>query len=104
VTARQVPVFVVTLTLFAMRMFVSTTSAIRRSAGILPRRFAYAGFAVGGFLLLTATFAPFLVLLIDWARRLSTYIRLSETVPGADPLGPPRTSFTLAAPERRSIR
>jgi hypothetical protein len=65
--ARQFPVFGITLTLFfAMRMaamFVFTTSAIGRSAGILPRWFVYIGFVVGAFLLLTTTFSPLLVVL-----------------------------------------
>ena len=115
--ARQFPVFGVSLTLFfAMRMaamFVFTTSAIGWSAGILPRWFAYAGFAVGGFLLLSASFTPFLVLLfpawiivlcvllIDWARRIPTDVRLPNTVPGAGPLGTPRTAFPPSPPDER---
>jgi hypothetical protein len=86
-------------------MFVFTTSAIGRPAGILPRRFAYAGFAAGGFLLLTATFTPLFVLLIGWARRVPTGVRLPETVPGAARWGNPRTDFPPSPPaERRSIR
>ncbi len=49
----------------AMRMaaiFVFTTSNIGRSTGALPRWFIYAGFAVGLFLLLSASFSPALVL------------------------------------------
>ena len=62
VAARQFPIFGQTVVLFfAMRMaamFVFTTSAIGRSAKVLPRWFALAGFAVGLFLLLTASFVP----------------------------------------------
>ena len=50
---------------FAMRMaamFVFTTSALGRSAGILPRWFGLVGFGVGLFLLLSAAFTPALVL------------------------------------------
>ena len=43
-------------------MFVFTTSSIGRNAGILPRWFVLAGYAVGLFLLLSATFSVFLVL------------------------------------------
>ena len=88
-----------------------------RSSTVLPRWFAYAGFAVGGFLLLSATFTSFLVLLfpawiivlcvllIDWARRIPTDDRLPETVSGAGPLGTPRTDVPPSPPaERRSNR
>lgn len=68
---------------FAMRMagmFVFTTSNIARSAANVPRWFVYLGYLVGLFLLLSATFSPFLVvvfpvwllalcaLLFRWAR------------------------------------
>ena len=78
-----------------MRLF--TTSTIGRSAGIFPRWFAYAGFAVGGFLLLTAAFTPFLVLLfpaliivlcvllIDWARRIPTDVSTAGDRPRSGP-------------------
>ena len=111
-----------TLTLFFwMRMaamFVFTTSAIGRSAGILPRWFAYAGFAVGACLLLTATFSPFLVrlfpawvlvlfvLLVDWARRIPTHVRNPNSFAEAGPLGAPRDGFPGSSQpsERRSTR
>jgi hypothetical protein len=66
VIARQFPQFGNALIfVFAIRMaamFVFTTSNIGRASGILPRWFVYAGFVVGLFLLLSATFSPFLVL------------------------------------------
>jgi hypothetical protein len=62
--ARQFPLFAQTLLfVFAVRMaamFVFTTSNIFRAAGILPRWFAFVGFVVGLFLLLSATFSPLL--------------------------------------------
>lgn len=74
--ARQFPVFGVSLMLFfAMRMaamFVFTTSAIGRSAGILPGWFVYGGFLIGAFLLLSVTFSPLLVVLFPaWVLVLS---------------------------------
>jgi hypothetical protein len=66
IIARQLPQFSSTIVLvFAMRMaamFVFTTSNIGRSAGILPRWFTLAGFAVGLFLLLSASFSRALIL------------------------------------------
>ena len=106
VTARQFPIFGQTLILFfAMRMaamFVFTTSAIGRSARILPRWFAWVGFAVGLFLLISATFSPILVLvfpiwvlvlcllLLDNARTIPRDVRLPVGTGGVmDPLGIP---------------
>lgn len=64
--ARQLPQLSSTILLvFAMRMaamFVFTTSNIGRASGILPRWFIYLGFAVGLFLLLSATFSRILAL------------------------------------------
>jgi hypothetical protein len=64
--ARQLPQLSSTILLvFAMRMaamFVFTTSNIGRATGILPRWFVYLGFAVGLFLLLSATFSRILAL------------------------------------------
>jgi len=76
VAARQFPVFGQTVILFfAMRMaamFVFTSSAIGRSAHILPAWFGLAGFGVGLFLLLTASFVPFIVLVFPaWVLVLS---------------------------------
>lgn len=50
---------------FAMRMaaiFVFTTTALGRRHRFLPRWFILVGYAVGAFLLLSASFAPFLIL------------------------------------------
>jgi hypothetical protein len=79
VTARQFPIFGQTVVLFfAMRMaamFVFTTSAIGRSARILPRWFALAGFLVGLFLLLSASFTPLLILVFPaWVLILSVFL------------------------------
>jgi hypothetical protein len=64
--ARQFLQFSNTMVLvLAMRMaaiFVFTTSNIGRTSGVLPRWFIYAGFAVGLFLLLSASFSPLLVM------------------------------------------
>ncbi len=64
--SRQFGIFGSTMIIFfSMRMaamFVFTTSALGRSAGILPRWFGLVGFGVGLFLLLSAAFTPALVL------------------------------------------
>jgi hypothetical protein len=64
--ARQLPLLSNTiLIVFAMRMaamYVFTTSNIGRATGILPRWFVYMGFAIGLFLLLSATFSRLLAL------------------------------------------
>jgi hypothetical protein len=83
-------------------MFVFTTSAIGRSARILPRWFAWVGFAVGLFLLLSATFTPLLVLvfpawvlvlcliLMETARQIPRDARLPVSAGGVmDPIGIP---------------
>src|SRR4030095_4587452 len=60
VAARHFPQYGDTLLfVFSFRMaamFVFTTSAIGRAAGILPRPFVWSGYAVGLFLLLSAGF------------------------------------------------
>jgi hypothetical protein len=64
--ARELPQYGrAVLVVFAMRMaamFVFTTSRIGRITGVLPRWFAYVGFGVGLFLLLSAGFSRALVL------------------------------------------
>jgi hypothetical protein len=64
--ARQFPQFGSTLFLvFALRMaavFVFSTSTIGRTAGVLPRWFTLSGYGVGLFLLLTASFYRWFVL------------------------------------------
>jgi hypothetical protein len=66
VVARQLPLYGSTiLFVFAMRMaamFIFTTSTIGRRAGILPAWFTWAGYVVGLFLLLSASFSRALVL------------------------------------------
>src|SRR5215216_1288365 len=66
------------LSVFAMRMaamFVITTSNIGRTAGILPRWFAHAGFLTGLFLLLSATFNRTLVLVVPvWILVLCAFL------------------------------
>jgi hypothetical protein len=68
------------LLVFAMRMaamFVFTTSNIGRAANILPRWFTYAGFAVGLFLLLSATLSALLVLIFPvWILALCVLLLL----------------------------
>jgi hypothetical protein len=103
--ARQFSAFGSTLIIFfSMRMaamFVFTTSALGRSAGILPRWFGLVGFAVGLFLLLSAAFTPALVLafptwilvlcliLLRKAREIPKDVRLpARTGAGSfDPIG-----------------
>jgi hypothetical protein len=90
--ARQFPVFGTTVIfVFAFRMaamFVFTTSAILLRAGILPRWFAWMGYAVATFLLLSASFQQWFVLvfpiwlivlsvlLLGVARRIDPELRL----------------------------
>jgi hypothetical protein len=95
--ARQLPLFGSTLLLvFAMRMasvFVFTTSTIGRTTGVLPRWFTFAGYAVGAFLLLSATFSPALVLVFPvWVLILSILLLLRARRLPADavlPVGAP---------------
>jgi hypothetical protein len=90
--ARQFPVYGSTvLFVFAFRMaamFVFTTSAILRRAGILPRWFAWSGYVVAAFLLLSSSLELWLVLvfpiwllvlsalLLRTARRIDPELRL----------------------------
>ena len=104
VTARQFPIFGSTILIFfAMKMaamFVFTTSALARSSGILPRWFAWVGFGVGLFLLLSATLSPFLifvfpvwvfvasVILLGKAREIPQEARLPPGIGGVmNPIG-----------------
>ena len=103
VAARQFPVFGQTIILFfAMRMaamFVFTTSAIGRSAGILPRWFALAGFAVGAFLLLTASFVPLIVLVFPaWVLVLSLILLQRARAIPRDVRLPPRAGIGMMDP------
>jgi hypothetical protein len=79
VAARQFPVFGSTVIfVFAFRMaamFVFTTSSIGLRAGILPRWFAWGGYAVGAFLLLSASFEQWFVLVFPaWLIVLSVLL------------------------------
>jgi hypothetical protein len=99
VVARQFPHFGSTLIIvFAIRMaaiFVFTTSSIGLSSGVLPRWFAYVGFAAGVFMLLSATLQPALMLVFPtWllglsmvmfikARSISPDARVPQPAPAA---------------------
>ena len=119
--ARQFPVFGSTVVfVFAFRMaamFVFTTSSIGLRAAILPRWFAWSGYAVATFLLLSASFQRWFVLVFPvWllasacccsgARARSirncTYRRagratLSSHNPGSGARSPDRPSGRVAA-------
>jgi hypothetical protein len=85
--ARQFPIFGGTVILFfAMRMaamFVFTTSALGRSARILPPWFALIGFVVGLFLLFSATLSPTLIFVFPaWVAVLSLILlRRAREIP-----------------------
>lgn len=79
VVARQFPQYGSTIMIvFAIRMaaiFVFTTSNIGRTSGVLPKWFARIGFAVGVFMLLSATLHPVLVLVFPtWMLGLSALL------------------------------
>ena len=58
-------------------MFVFTTSNIGRTTEVLPRWFVLLGFAVGLFLLLSATFSQLLVLVFPiWILILSVLLTM----------------------------
>jgi hypothetical protein len=94
VVAHQFPQFgSALLFVFAVRMaamFVFTTTNITKAAGLLPRWFVWAGYLVGAFLLLSATFNSTLVLvfpiwllvlcaiLLTRARRIPADIMVDE--------------------------
>ena len=76
VVAHQFPQFGSTLLIvFALRMaamFVFTTSTIGRASRVMPGWFAWAGYAVGLFLLLSASLEPWLALVFPvWLLALS---------------------------------
>jgi hypothetical protein len=83
--ARQLPLYGSTLMfVFAIRtaaMFVFATSNIARAAALLPRWFTLAGFVVGVFMLLSASFTPVLVLVfLVWMLTLCVllFLRIPE--------------------------
>lgn len=80
-TAREFPQFgsalLVVLSMRMAAMFVFTTSNITRRHELLPRWFALTGFAVGLFLLLSASLNPWLVLVFPaWVLVLSVLLLL----------------------------
>jgi hypothetical protein len=87
VAINELPRYAGTLVyVFAVRMaamFVFTTTSIARSASILPRWFVVAGYAVGLFLLLSASFSRALVLVFPaWLLVLCTILLLrARTIP-----------------------
>jgi hypothetical protein len=79
VVARQFPVFGSTVIfVFAVRMaavFVFTTSNLGRTARVLPRWFAYVGFVVGLFMLLSVSLTRVLLLVFPlWLLLLSVIL------------------------------
>ena len=79
--ARQFPNFAYTLLLvFGMRMaamFVFTTSALGKKSKLMPRRFAYIGFAFGLFLLLSVSLFPWLAVVFPvWILMVCAHIFL----------------------------
>jgi hypothetical protein len=88
VVAHQFPVFGNTLMLvFALRMaamFVLTTSTICRSSDVVPRWFAWSGYLVGVFLLLSASFQPWFALVFPiWLLVLSVILlQRARRIPG----------------------
>jgi hypothetical protein len=85
--ARQFPNFAHTLLLvFGMRMaamFVFTTSALGMKSKLMPKRFAYLGYAFGVFLLLSVSLFPWLALVFPaWILMVCVHIYLrSRTIP-----------------------
>lgn len=102
VVARQLPALSNALVfVFAMRMaamFVFATSNIGRTTGALPRWFVWLGFAVGLFLLLSATFLQLLVLVFPiWTLVLSILLTMrARHIPADAVIGAPRVG--LVAP------
>jgi hypothetical protein len=103
VAARQFPLFGITMIVFfAMRMaamFVFTTSALYRSAGILPRWFTLLGFAVGLFLLLATSLQPIVALVFPvWVLALSLFLlRKAREIP-RDVRLPPQSGVGMLNP------
>jgi hypothetical protein len=97
--ARQLPLLGSTLMfVFAVRMaamFVFTTTNIGRSAKILPRWFVLLSYAVGIFLLLSATFSYWLVLVFPiWVLVLCVFLLLRARRIPSDATVPPRVAAT----------
>ncbi|HEY7030398.1 MAG TPA: hypothetical protein VH482_03675 [Thermomicrobiales bacterium] len=103
VVAREFPQFGNSLLfVFGMRMgamFVFTTSNIGRAAGTLPRWFTYLGFAVGLFMLLSASFQPWFVLVFPiWLLILSGFLLYRARQIPASLVVPPRPPIVLIRP------
>ena len=101
--ARQLPLLGSTLMfVFAVRMaamFVFTTTNIARSVGILPRWFVLLSFAVGIFLLLSATFSYWLVLVFPiWVLVLCVFLLLRARHIPADAMLPSRVIADIVPP------
>jgi hypothetical protein len=82
--ARQLPLFSSTLLVgFAMRMtamFVFTSSSMGLAASLVPSWFAYLGYLVGIFLLLSASFASWFVLVFPvWVIMLCVIVWMSAS-------------------------
>jgi hypothetical protein len=100
--ARQLPQLSSTILLvFAMRMaamFVFTTSNIGRATGILPRWFVYLGFAIGLFLLLSATFSRILALVFPvWVLLLCAILFTRARAIPSEAVVPPAGRSTAGA-------
>jgi hypothetical protein len=99
--ARQFPQYGTTLIwVFAFRMaamFVFTTSSIGRATGILPRWYTLAGYAVGLFLLLSASFVEWFVLVFPiWLLVLTALLlRRARQIPADIVLPGPAPTGTI---------
>jgi len=106
--ARQFPQFgSAILFVFAMRMaamFVITTSNMGRNSSVLPNWFAYCGFVVGLFLLLSASFNPALVMVFPiWLLILALLLfRKARKIP-ADLSVPAQFDRPLLPPIRDNL-
>ena len=82
-------------------MFVFTTSTIGRSSGVLPAWFAWSGYAVGLFLLLSASLQSWLALVFPvWLLVLSGVLLTRARKIPVDLVIPTRTAPTLTVTSR----
>jgi hypothetical protein len=106
VAARQFPIFGGSIIVFfAMRMaamFVFTTSALGRSARILPVWFAWVGYGMGLFLLLVPIIATLLMLVFPaWVLALSVILlRRAREIPKDEWLPPGSGLSPIRIPHR----
>lgn len=103
--ASQFPKFGSTiLFVFSLRMasmFVLSTSNIGKGSGVLPRWFVLAGYAVGLFLLLSASFSQVLALVFPvWLLVLCALLlrRARQIPPGAPPPPPGGRAAAMSGP------